>query len=402
MPIMSICSNPEVLEVMRIINMVVLIIKISVPILLILTGIITLFKTIKVGSDDLFSKAKKSLINKCIAAIVIFLIPTLVNIVVKVSNVNNQYRECLNADISMIDNGYISRAENMVKKALESKTYDDYYTAKYAVSKVKDKNKRDELNKQLDDLYKTIRDEIDKANKNDDKIIDTGVSTGLGKDIVPTEELIEACKWVLNDEKVMIRLQTCEDEKFRYKNPDIELPGGAVEWKNGMYKAKEAITLYQYQRGVFYGEESVQNAEQARNAWVLIYKTVLIHNTVWRKIRWKTTFDTGLGEINYPAGSCSQNYKGHVQRNVEPQYKETIDSAVNTTRYLLIVNPDGKTADVRYNSHSGIEPLIEKSGKQGINFIDIIEKTIKTDHDLASHYRNTRVYDCRNLASENN
>lgn len=83
MPIMSICSNPEVLEVMRIINMVVLIIKISVPILLILIGIITLFKTIKVGSDDLFSKAKKSLINKCIAAIVIFLIPTLVNVVVK-------------------------------------------------------------------------------------------------------------------------------------------------------------------------------------------------------------------------------------------------------------------------------------------------------------------------------
>ncbi|MCI7332278.1 MAG: hypothetical protein MSH48_01250, partial [Mollicutes bacterium] len=77
MLIMSICSVPEVLEVMRIINMVILIIKIAVPILLILTGMITLMKTINVGNEDLLAKAKKQLVNNCIAAIVIFLIPTL-------------------------------------------------------------------------------------------------------------------------------------------------------------------------------------------------------------------------------------------------------------------------------------------------------------------------------------
>ena len=39
--------------------MVILIIKIAVPILLILTGMITLMKTINVGNDDLLVKAKK-------------------------------------------------------------------------------------------------------------------------------------------------------------------------------------------------------------------------------------------------------------------------------------------------------------------------------------------------------
>ena len=46
--ILNICDNPSILSVMRIINMVILIIKIVVPILLILTGMITLMKTIKV------------------------------------------------------------------------------------------------------------------------------------------------------------------------------------------------------------------------------------------------------------------------------------------------------------------------------------------------------------------
>ena len=50
--ILSICSNPEVLEVMRIINVIILIIQIAVPILLILTGMTTLMSTIKVGNDD--------------------------------------------------------------------------------------------------------------------------------------------------------------------------------------------------------------------------------------------------------------------------------------------------------------------------------------------------------------
>ena len=47
--ILQICDNPTVLSVMRIVNIAILIIKIVVPILLILTGMITLLKTIKVG-----------------------------------------------------------------------------------------------------------------------------------------------------------------------------------------------------------------------------------------------------------------------------------------------------------------------------------------------------------------
>ena len=179
MLVMSICSVPEVLEVMRIINMVILIIKIVVPILLILTGMITLMKTINVGNDDLLAKAKKQLVSNCIAAIVIFLIPTLVNVIVKVSDTDNQYRDCLYADTEIINNAYSNKAETLVSTAESSKTYNDYYAAKDAVSKIKDGNERASLEERLDALYEIIKSDID---KNNDGETNNGTGGGTNTD----------------------------------------------------------------------------------------------------------------------------------------------------------------------------------------------------------------------------
>ena len=177
--ILSICSNPEVLEVMRIINMVIIIIKIVVPILLILNGMITLMKTIKVGNDDLLSKAKKQLISNSIAAVVIFLIPTLVNVLVRVSDTNNQYRDCLYANTEIINDAYISKAESLVSNAEKTKTYNDYYAAKDAVSKIKDGNVRAGLDDRLEKLYETIKNNIDNKNNQNSSNTDTGKDLNL-------------------------------------------------------------------------------------------------------------------------------------------------------------------------------------------------------------------------------
>ncbi len=181
--ILSICSNPQVLEVMRIINMIILIIKIAVPILLILTGMITLMSTIKTGNDDLLAKAKKQLISNSIAAVVIFLIPTLVNVIVKISDTNNEYRDCLYADTEIISNAYTSRAEELLSSAEKSKTYNDYYAAKDAVSKIKDENERASLEERLDNLYKDIKSDIDKNNNGNSENNNSGSGTNTGNSL---------------------------------------------------------------------------------------------------------------------------------------------------------------------------------------------------------------------------
>ena len=163
--ILGICQNGDVLSVFRIVNMVILIIKIAVPILLILTGMITLMNTIKVGNEDLLAKAKKQLVNNCIAAIVVFLVPTLVNVIVKTNGVENGYKDCLtSASIEGITYAYITTADTLVAKAEETKTYNDYYAAVNALSKIKDETLRNDYNGRLSVLYEDIKAKMDAEN----------------------------------------------------------------------------------------------------------------------------------------------------------------------------------------------------------------------------------------------
>ena len=168
MNILGICQNGDVLSVFRIVNMAILIIKIAVPILLILTGMITLMKTIKVGNEDLLAKAKKQLINNSIAAIAIFLIPTLVSVIVKTNGVENGYKDCLTSATSEgITTAYISTVDTLLAKAEESKTYNDYYSALNALAKIKDKTLKDNYNNRLSILYKDIEAKMNEANDKD-------------------------------------------------------------------------------------------------------------------------------------------------------------------------------------------------------------------------------------------
>ena len=95
MNILSLCQNGDVLSVFRIINIVILFIKIIVPIILIVNGMLTIMKTIKVGEEDLLASAKKQLVNNVIAAVIIFLVPTFVNVIIKTVGTENGYKNCL-------------------------------------------------------------------------------------------------------------------------------------------------------------------------------------------------------------------------------------------------------------------------------------------------------------------
>lgn len=164
--ILQICDNPTVLSVMRIVNIAILIIKIAVPILLILTGMITLLKTIKVGEEDSLAKAKKQLINNAIAAVVIFFVPTFVNVLVKVSLTNGEYKDCLNnTSTEVINQKYYDIAVNSISKAESSSKYNDYYDAANKVNNIKDTDTKNALKKRLDNVKDIIDKKIEENNK---------------------------------------------------------------------------------------------------------------------------------------------------------------------------------------------------------------------------------------------
>lgn len=88
------CSDQNIATIMGIIGYVVWGIKVIVPIILIIIGMIDMAKAVTEKSDDKIKAAQTSLVKKAIAAIIVFLVPTLVGLVMGLVSATN-WKPCM-------------------------------------------------------------------------------------------------------------------------------------------------------------------------------------------------------------------------------------------------------------------------------------------------------------------
>ena len=155
--ILSICDVPEVLKVMRIINIVITIIKIAVPIMLIVMAMIDLVRAV---TNAELNKITKPIVNKVIAAVLIFLIPTFVRVIARVVGNNGEYEKCI-GDITRetIRASYNSQEESLIEKAEESLDEADYNTALYYLINITPESTKNEYKQRLDAVKEKIEEE---------------------------------------------------------------------------------------------------------------------------------------------------------------------------------------------------------------------------------------------------
>ncbi len=84
----------ELAPILKIVGIVVLAIKIAVPIILIVIGMMDLAKAVTEKSEDNIKKAQNLLIKRAIAAAIVFLVASLVGIVMKLIG-SDDYKDCL-------------------------------------------------------------------------------------------------------------------------------------------------------------------------------------------------------------------------------------------------------------------------------------------------------------------
>ena len=172
MTILNICDNGDVLSILRIIRIAITIIRIVVPILLIISISITLLNAVKDKENDLVSKALKSIVIKIIAAILVFMIPTFVNLLANISSKDETYLSCIkSATHENIIAAYRLQAEKLIDTVTKTLTKSDYNIAKSMISKIKDDGIQAELNAELEEVkkYIDIRDEIYRVANNYDR-----------------------------------------------------------------------------------------------------------------------------------------------------------------------------------------------------------------------------------------
>ena len=155
--ILSICSDPRVLSIIRLVKIVITIIKIVVPLILIISGMIGFVRATMQGEVN---DTLKSLIRKVIAAILIFLIPTFVSILANLVGSNNEYVSCFkSATKDGVNEAYVAQAKQYVLDAKNTLNTGLYTVARTAVSKLDDEGVKSSLEKEL----VSINDEIIKA-----------------------------------------------------------------------------------------------------------------------------------------------------------------------------------------------------------------------------------------------
>ena len=151
--ILSLCTDANILKILRYIKIVINIIFVIVPILLLVTASISYLKAISNTDKDGIAKTNKAMISKCIAAVIIFFIPLITKMIVKLASTDeNDYISCIeNATPEGISNAYIKNANDTVKKVKTSYDINDYNKAKDTIRNIDDELEERALTKELED-----------------------------------------------------------------------------------------------------------------------------------------------------------------------------------------------------------------------------------------------------------
>lgn len=159
MYILSLCDVEEVQQILEIVKMVVDFIKIIVPIILMVSAMITLMLDIKAGNEDALAKSKKLLINKAIAAALIFFVPTLVDLVLNLAAGETEYKKCFNVSSAAPTNETsINNASTYLTSAESSLDRKDYNKAYDSINKLEDETLKNEYLSRLEKLDELIKE----------------------------------------------------------------------------------------------------------------------------------------------------------------------------------------------------------------------------------------------------
>lgn len=91
------CIDGSLLNIMRLVRLVIKVLQIAVPVGLILMGTIDMAKSVIAGDEKKIKEAQKPFVKRIVAAIIVFLIPYIVNIAINlVVSDASDWRNCWN------------------------------------------------------------------------------------------------------------------------------------------------------------------------------------------------------------------------------------------------------------------------------------------------------------------
>lgn len=154
---MAFCNDYHFLEGVRIISFVITVLRIIIPILLIGFGSYDYFQTVINPDKAPATEKTQSFVLRLISAFMIFMLPTIINLVFSVVSNFGGSMLVLNDCLKNANKGYIDQLKIASKKQLEEyEQTGQNYQSKYNPEKYKNVGKNGELLEVADRLWKQI------------------------------------------------------------------------------------------------------------------------------------------------------------------------------------------------------------------------------------------------------
>ncbi|HIU11419.1 MAG TPA: hypothetical protein IAB65_01830 [Candidatus Onthocola stercorigallinarum] len=103
----DVCERSEVLTVLRVVGYIIYVAKIVIPLLLIIFGSIDFAKAIIANDEKAIKTAGGALVRRFIAAVVVFLIPTILNLLLglvdNIESIKGTFSDCTNCIFNPMD-----------------------------------------------------------------------------------------------------------------------------------------------------------------------------------------------------------------------------------------------------------------------------------------------------------
>ena len=162
----NVCSDPDFLRIMLFVNTILTIAKIIIPLAIIVVATFDLTKLILEGTPEEFKRASKKFVTRIVSAIIIFFIPTVINVIFGFVDETFNFMPCFtNATEDNVNAAYLRRADLAIYDAENSLSKSDYELASMYVSMLKDGPTKNSYQTRLDTIKKTREDQIKSATK---------------------------------------------------------------------------------------------------------------------------------------------------------------------------------------------------------------------------------------------
>ena len=116
MDVMSTCNSTALITVLPVVKNIMTVIQIVTPIVLIIASVVE-FTRLSVNPED--KKGFRKILNKVIAAFIVFLIPVLVNFVMGIAGESTEFSKCWNSK-SEVEQGQADYIDDIPENSIDA------------------------------------------------------------------------------------------------------------------------------------------------------------------------------------------------------------------------------------------------------------------------------------------